>query len=37
MRMSVIVVGPARVILHLPETPHLSDADIERTIELVPC
>src|SRR5690242_13668904 len=36
MKMSIIVVGPARVIAHLPETPQLSDADIERTIELVP-
>ena len=34
--MSVIVVGPARVILHLPETPQLSDATIERAIELIP-
>ena len=34
--MNVIIVGPARVIAHFPETPHLSDADIERAMALVP-
>ncbi len=33
--MSVIY-GPARVILRLSTDPNLSDADIDKTIELVP-